>query len=206
MLPFPSAPREIPFMTIPDAWPVLWRAAADNLDLFGILGICFGFATGLMPQRRLILLTSTACGLCFSIHFLQLGSSTGMAMNLISAVQCLLAVRFVTESGRPVWLNGAFAAAFILAIAMTVSTWNGWPSGFACLATLLATAARLQSSAQALRMLLIGASLLWASHNVLVGSVCGLTCDCLGLVGLSVALLRGQAATRRLPAALVPSI
>ena len=193
-------------MTIPDTWPVLWRSATENLDLFGLLGICFGFATGLMPQRRLILLTSAACGLCFSAHFLRLGSSTGMAMNLISVAQSLVAARYITASGRPAWLNGAFAAAFLLTIALTVSTWNGLPSAFACLAALLSTTARLQSSSQVLRLLLIGAGLFWASHNMLVGSVCGLTCDCLALLGLSVALLRHHAATRRFPATLVPSV
>lgn len=201
--PFPARP---PFMTLPDAWPVLWHAAADNLDLFGLLGICLGFATGLMPQRRMILLTSAACGLCFSVHFLRLGSSTGMAMNLISVAQSLLAARYVTASGRPVWLNAAFAAAALLAITLTVSTWNGWPSAFAGLAALLAAAARLQSSSQALRVLLIGAGLLWASHNVLVGSVCGLTCDCLGLIALIAAFLREHAFSRRLRFTAVPSL
>jgi Bacterial inner membrane protein len=189
----------MPFL---EAWPAFFRAAAGNLDLFGLLGLSFGFATGLMPRRRLILLSSAVCSLCFSIHFLRLGSPTGMAMNLIGVVQSLLAARFVTERGRPAWLAAVFAAAFLLAAILTLATWNGLPSVFAGLATLVSTAARLQSSPQTMRLLLIGSGLGWASHNALVGSVCGLTCDCLGLIGFTVAFLRERGANRRPQASL----
>src|ERR1700710_906434 len=127
----------MPFL---EAWPAFLRAAAANLDLFGLLGLSFGFAAGLMPKRRLILLSSAACSICFSVHFLRLGSPTGMAMNLIGVVHCLLAARFVTERARPSWLDAVFAASFLLAAVLTVATWNGLPSIFAGVATLVSTA------------------------------------------------------------------
>ncbi|CAO4193925.1 YgjV family protein [Methylorubrum extorquens] len=187
----------MPFL---EAWPAFLRAAAASLDLFGLLGLGFGFATGLMPRRHLILLSSAACSLCFAVHFLRLGSPTGMAMNLIGVLQCLLAARFVGVRGRPAWLDLVFAATFLLAAVLTVATWNGLPSIFAGLATLVSTMARLQSSSQTMRFLLIGSALGWASHNVMVGSVCGLTCDCLGLIGFTVAALREHGIVRQ-PAA-----
>jgi hypothetical protein len=120
-----------------------------------------------------------------------------MAMNLIGVLQCLLAARFVGERGRPAWLDLVFAATFLLAAVLTVATWSGLPSIFAGLATLVSTMARLQSSPQAMRLLLIGSALGWASHNVMVGSVCGLTCDCFGLIGFIVAALREQGIGRQ---------
>jgi hypothetical protein len=193
----------MPFL---EAWPAFVRAAAANLDLFGLLGLSFGFITGLMPKRRLILLSSAACSICFSVHFLRLGSPTGMAMNLIGVVQCLLAARFVTERARPSWLDTVFAVSFLLAAVLTVATWNGLPSVFAGVATLVSTAARLQSAPQTMRLLLIGSGLGWASHNMLVGSVCGLTCDCLGLMGFTVAFLRELSTSRRLQSSLAASL
>jgi hypothetical protein len=193
----------MPFL---EAWPAFGRAAAANLDLFGLLGLSFGFITGLMPKRRLILLSSAACSICFSVHFLRLGSPTGMAMNLIGVVQCLLAAQFVTERARPAWLDVAFAASFLLAAVLTVATWNGLPSVFAGVATLVSTSARLQSAPQTMRLLLIGSGLGWASHNMLVGSVCGLTCDCLGLIGFTVAFLRKLTASRRPQSSLAASL
>ncbi|MBE7197069.1 MAG: YgjV family protein [Parafilimonas terrae] len=189
-------------MLSPDVWAALARAAADHLDLFGLPGLAFGFATGLMPQRRLILLSSAACGLCFSVHFLRLGSPTGAAMNLIAVAQSLLAARFVTLHGRPPWLDAVFAGTFVLAVILTVATWTGLPSVFAGLAALVATTARLQASPQTMRLLLIGAALSWASHNILMGSVYGLTCDCLGLLGFTASYLRTRATTRPSLAAL----
>ena len=189
----------MPFL---EASSALLRAAAGNLDLFGLLGLVCGLATGLMPNRRLILLSSAVCSVCFAIHFLRLGSTTGMAMNLIGITQSLLAVCFVTERGRPPWLGAAFALTFLLAAGLTLSTWNGWPSALAGIGTLISTAARLQASPQVMRGFLMGSSLCWASHNLLVGSVCGLTCDCLGLIAFSLATLREHAVARRSTAAL----
>jgi hypothetical protein len=184
----------MPFL---EASSALVLAAAGNLDLFGLLGLVCGLATGLMPNRRLILLSSAVCSICFSIHFLRLGSTTGMAMNLIGVAQCLLAARYVTARRYPFWLSPAFALTFLLAAGLTLSTWNGWPSALAGIGTLISTAARLQSSPQNMRGLLMGSSLCWASHNLLVGSVCGLTCDCLGLIAFSLATLREHAVARR---------
>lgn len=191
-------------MLSPDAWPALARAAAGHLDLFGLLGLAFGFATGLMPQRRLILLSSAACSLCFSVHFLRLGSPTGTAMNLLGVVQSLLAARFVSARGRPAWLDAVFAGTFVLAALLTLATWNGLPSVLAGAATLVSTAARLQASPQTMRLLLIGAALGWASHNILMGSVYGLTCDCLGLLGFTTSYWRTRVANRPALAALDP--
>ena len=43
---------------------------------------------------------------------------------------------------------------------------------------------------QPMRFLFLGASLCWGGHNLLVGSVFGLTCDVLTIFGLVIALLR----------------
>ena len=184
-------------MMIQETWPVLLRAALGTLDLFGLLGLLCGLATGLMPTRRLILLSSALCGVCFSLHFLRLGSTTGMAMNLIGVTQSLLAARYITARGCPPWLGAAFAVTFLLAAGLTLTTWNGWPSAFAGIGTLVSTTARLQAAPQTMRGLLIASSLCWAAHNLMVGSVCGLTCDCLGLIGFVVAALREHAVSRR---------
>ncbi|CAO4164633.1 YgjV family protein [Methylorubrum extorquens] len=85
-------------MTLPESWLALPRAASGTLDLFGLLGLLCGLATGLMPTRRLILLSSALCSVCFSLHFWRLGSTTGMAMNLIGVTQSLLAARSATRA------------------------------------------------------------------------------------------------------------
>jgi hypothetical protein len=179
-------------MGILDYCSAYWMAAQANLDVFGAMGLAFGFATSLMPRRTMILLTSAACGVCFGAHYLHLGSFTGMAMSAISVAQSLLAARFITAEGRPTWLSNAFAASMLLVVGLTLLTWNGWPSAFAGAGALFATAARIQASSHNMRVLLLCATLCCAGHNTIVGSVCGLTCDILAIAGFTLTMARSS--------------
>ncbi|CAO4156485.1 YgjV family protein [Methylorubrum thiocyanatum] len=171
-----------------------WHAARDHLDLFGSLGLCLGFAGGMMPRRSLILFTSAACSACFALHFLQLGAQTGTAMCLVSVMQSVVAARWIGAESRAPWVAPLFVASSLVAMGLTLATWNGWPSACAGLGSLLATTARLQADPQAMRRLFLGSSSCWALHNTLVGSVFGLTCDLLTLTALVIALVRGGSA------------
>ena len=177
-------------MSFLDISSAVWLAAQANLDAFGAMGLAFGFSTSLMPRRTMILMCSAACGVCFSAHYLHLGSTTGMAMSAISVAQSLLAARFVTSHGRPTWLNAVFAVSMVMVAWLTLMTWNGWPSAFAGTGALFATAARLQASSQAMRLLLVCATLCCVGHNAIVGSVCGLTCDVLAVSGFALTMAR----------------
>ncbi|MDV2983931.1 UNVERIFIED_CONTAM: YgjV family protein [Methylobacteriaceae bacterium AG10] len=171
-----------------------WNAAREHLDLFGSLGLCLGFVGGMMPRRSLILVTSAACSACFALHFLQLGAQTGTAMCLVSVMQSLVAARWIGPDARAAWVAPLFLASSLVALGLTLATWNGWPSACAGLGSLLATTARLQRNAQAMRRVFLGASSCWVIHNTLVGSVFGLTCDLLTITALVIALVRGGAA------------
>lgn len=167
-----------------------YTLAAAHLDLFGSLGLSLGFIAGFMPRRRWMLLASAACAACFGAHYLTLGALTGTAMCAISVLQSLVSLRCVGVPGRSRWVRPLFAASTLAAACLTAATWNGWPSACAAVGTLLATGARLHEAPQVMRLLFLGASLSWAGHNLLVGSVFGLTCDVLTILGLVIALLR----------------
>ena len=176
-----------------------WHAsAAAHLDLFGSLGLGLGFTAGIMPRRDRMLLASAACAACFGAHYLTLGALTGMAMCAIAVMQSLVSLLCVGAPGRSHWVRSLFAASTLAAAGLTVATWNGWPSACAALGTLLATTARLNAAPQVMRLLFLGASLCWAGHNLLVGSVFGLTCDVLTILGLAIALLRALQPARPL--------
>jgi hypothetical protein len=179
-------------MSPPDNFSAFWAAAQANMDAFGAMGLAFGFATSVMPRRLMILMCSAAFGVCFSAHYLHLGSTTGMAVSVIAVAQSLLAARFITSNGRPAWLNPAFAASMLMITGLTLMTWNGWPSAFAGTGALFATAARLQASSQAMRVLLVCATLCCVGHNLIVGSVCGLTCDVLVISGFALTMVRSN--------------
>jgi hypothetical protein len=169
---------------------VWYASAVAHLDLFGSLGLCLGFTAGIMPRRNRILLASAACAAAFGVHYLTLGALTGTAMCAISILQSLVSLTCLGRPGRSGWVAPLFATSTLAAAGLTVATWNGWPSACAALGTLLATGARLNAAPQPMRLLFLGASLCWAGHNLLVGSVFGLTCDLLTIFGLGIALLR----------------
>lgn len=139
-----------------------------------------------------MLLASAACAVCFALHFLRIGALTGAAMCGIAVVQTLISAQAIGPGRRAPWVAPLFAGSFLAAAGMMLATWSGWPSACAGLGTLLATVARLQGEAGTMRRLFVGASLCWAVHNGLVGSVFGLTCDLLTLTGLGIALLRQE--------------
>ncbi len=139
-----------------------------------------------------MLLTSAACATAFGFHFLKLGALTGTAMCAVSMLQSLVAATAIGPDRRAAFVAPLFAATSLLAACLTLTTWNGWPSACAGIGALLATAARLQGDARAMRHLFLGASLSWAGHNLLVGSVFGLTCDVLTMSGLAIALARAE--------------
>ena len=169
------------------AW---YDLAGTHLDIFGSLGLTLGFLAGLMPRRPWMLAGSAACAACFGAHYLKLGALTGAAMCAVAVVQSLVSLTCLGALSRTGWVHPLFAATTLLAAWLTITTWNGTPSACAAVGTLLATAARLQAAPQTMRLLFLGASLCWAGHNLLVGSVFGLTCDLLTLLGLGIALWR----------------
>lgn len=173
-----------------------WKAAEVHLDIFGMMGLCLGFAAGIMPRRSWMLLASAACATSFGFHFLNLGAFTGTAMCAVSVLQSLVAAQAIGPERRAGFVMPLFAATSLLAAWLTLTTWNGWPSACAGLGALLATAARLQGEARLMRYLFLGASLSWAGHNLLVGSVFGLTCDVLTMSGLAIALARAERPAR----------
>jgi len=181
-------------MIIHDLLAGPWVQATAHLDAFGLLGMTLCIAASLARARSAILLTGAAGGACFGLHYLGLGSPTGSLMCLISVAQNLAAARFARH-GAPRWLVAAFVGSAALALALTASTWTGWPSGFAAAGALLATAARLQGEASRMRLLFVASTACWCGHDFGVGSACALACEALTMAGFTLALLRDACRT-----------
>ncbi len=164
-------------------------AALPSLEPFGALAVAAGLSAALMPRRGLILGLSAICSALFCAHYLVIGSTTGAAMCVISALQSLAGLRIGDGPARR-WIVPFFVATSAAAVALTVATWNGWPSLLAGSGALLATAGRLQGDAQRVRTLFLASGVVWFGHNLAVGSTFGMACDVLTLGSLSLALWR----------------
>jgi hypothetical protein len=75
---------------------------------------------------------------------------------------------------------------------VTVTTFAGLPSLLAQTGSLFTATGRLQRSTQSIRWLFLAAEVFWTSHNLIVGSVWGLTSDTMGVTMLVLGLWRGR--------------
>jgi hypothetical protein len=153
-------------------------------NLCGAVGVTLGCAWPFLGSRYAILLCQSVGAAAFGLHFLLLGSGTGAVMCAVSLVQALAA----TWRVRRAVLVAIFALTGAVAALSTWATWHGLPSVFAAVGLLFATFGRLLRDGQHMRCAFVGCSAAWVGHNLLMGSMFGLTCDALTLTSLAVGL------------------
>jgi Bacterial inner membrane protein len=149
------------------------------------------FATWpLFRARWTMLMAYIGNNLGFAVHYALLGEWTAVAMNGLMGVQTVVAIMLVRQP-RLRWAY--YALMPVLALA-SVLTWQGLPSFFSTAAVTLSTIGRIQTNERALRVLLLASTPLWAVHDLIVGSLPGLTADVLSMaIGATMLLLRSPA-------------
>jgi hypothetical protein len=154
----------------------------------GALGVLANVAWPLQRERRVILALQCTGASLFGLHYLLLGAPTAAAMCVASIVQGVAAV---TISRRWLLLS-IFGATIAAGMTVTVTAFMGPPSVLAQTGSLFTATGRLQRSAQSIRWCFLAAEVFWTSHNLIVGSVWGLTSDTMGVTMLVLGLWRGR--------------
>jgi len=168
---------------------LLAHPAANAL---GALGMAMGILWPFFRARTAMLAVQVLGGSFFACHFFLIGAPTGAAMNLLGALQALLAIPLGTRPGFRV----IYLISLPLIAAGLILTWTGLPSILAGLALALVSIGRYQTRLIPFRALLAGSIPLWFAHNFLVGSVPGMCSDLLsgtsGLVALGREIRRAR--------------
>jgi hypothetical protein len=152
------APRESRHVTLP----------ADLFSPAQWLGyLAFAFGVGCFLQRddhRFKFFMALEC-LSYVLHFALLGVPTAVASSLVSLARSLVAMR--TQS--------PWAAAGFVALLLVLGVWlySGWVSMLPLAASCIGTLALFLLRGIAMRVVMLGGTLLWIVNNVLVGSVGG---------------------------------
>lgn len=163
--------------------------AATPADIVGGCAVALGCSWPLYRSRGRILGVQCIGAMLFGVHYILLGAPTGAAVALAAAVQAVAAAML-----REGWMKrGVFALTVLAGLIVTVTNFAGLPSLFAQGGAFVTTAGRLQRSAQAMRWFFLAASAFWVTHNLLVGSVWGLTADSLSVSMLAVGIWRERA-------------
>lgn len=181
-------------------WFDFISAYLNAAALFGAMAVAATLIWPFCSGRCTILSIQCVGAGAFALHFLLIGSGTAAITSLIALIQLLAAA--TSQSRSQLWLiYSTSGIALILAIVMT---WNGLPTIFAGIGSLLAAVARLQQSAARMKAGFLISAPFWVTHNFLVGSIFGLTVDVVSTTSLVVALCRiGFRAIRTNPAAML---
>lgn len=164
-------------------------ATVSPATLAGAMAVLVNASWPVLRDRRAILALQCAGATLFGLHYWLLGAPTASAMCAASVIQGVSAV-FV---GSRVLRLSIFGATILAGLATTVAMFTGLPSMLAQTGALLTATGRLQREPQAIRWCFLAAEVFWISHNILVGSVWGLTSDTLGVTMLVIGLWRGRA-------------
>jgi hypothetical protein len=121
-----------------------------------------------------------------TLHFVLIGAETAATTSIIALAQLLAAA--IVQNRRQLWL--IYGASGIALVCATVTTWDGLPSILASIGSLLAMVARLQQSTTFMKAGFLISAPFWAMHNIMVGSVFGLTVDVVSTASIIAALCR----------------
>ena len=158
--------------------------AATPVNVMGAAGVSLGASWALLRHRPTVFLCQALGSACFGIHYVLLGSATGAVMCAISMLQSLMA-RGGPSGG---WRTRVQMASLGVILIATYVTWLGLPSLAAALGSSFATIGRLQRDLQRMRLFFLACSLLWAVHNLLVGSRFGNASDIMTISGIAIGL------------------
>ncbi|HVJ33396.1 MAG TPA: YgjV family protein [Terriglobia bacterium] len=160
----------------------------------GLLGMFCLAVFPLFRSRQAMLLIYICNNFAFILHYGLLQNWTAAAMNLVLALQTVIALHIAAARYRWVY----YALMPVLA-AMVAATWAGTPSLLAGMAAMFSTFGRMQRGEFPLRLLMLMAMPFWVAHDILVASMPGLIADLLsiatGLVMLYRRCLRETAGT-----------
>lgn len=153
------------------------------IQLVGLLAMLLGVTSVQWKHRSYILLTQVSASIMWVVHFLLLGALSGAAMNAVGGVRSVVFLR----KKRPRWLLWCLLA---VVVAVGGLTWQGPLSILPTCGMLAGTLALWQQDEQRIRRLLLLASPLWFSYNLLVGSYAGIANELILITSILVALWR----------------
>lgn len=142
---------------------VITDHAAWICALFGMA--CYA-AWSVFRTRSMMLLIQLGALIGFSLHYALLGVATAAAVNALGAVQIAASLLLGTRPSLR-WVGYALAAVMVAA---SVFTWQGVVSALAVTGMVLVAVGRVQTNADAMRLIVLASCPLWLAHDLVVES------------------------------------
>ncbi len=144
-------------------------------NLLGFSGVALNVLWPFLRGRTAMLWGQALGAFLFGLHYVLVGAYTGSIMATLAGLQAVLAIPLGTRPGfRKIYLGMLPVIALGLAL-----SWQGWPSVFASIAMAVTSIGRYQTEVLRFRALLLACVPFWTGHNLIVGSIPGLSSDAL---------------------------
>ena len=155
----------------------------------GGLAVVLGFISFQMKSSGKLILLQAATSLVFALHYLLIGASTAMALNLLAVVKNTCYYFRRKKGSKNLFLPIFFTA---LVIVTGVLTWEGWHSLILTAGLTVLSLALAFLDAQRVRYSMLIKSPLCLIYNVISLSIGGIVYECAVLISSLIAIFANR--------------
>lgn len=156
-------------------------------QLLGVVAVILGFVSFQMKTPGGVLIFQTSTALVFSAHYLLIGATSAMALNLFGAVKCLLYFFRDRRGSKSVFEPILFT---VLELLIGIFTWEGWYSIFIVSGLAIDSISLALPDAQKMRYCMFVKSPLCLIYNAIVLSGGGVVYECAVLISSAIGIIK----------------
>lgn len=156
-------------------------------QIVGVIAVVITFLSYQTNKAKKLLLVQTLATCAFSVHYLLIGATTGLAMNLVAILRNLV---FYHQDKK--FFSGSYWK-WIFAVLMTVAgvlNWQGWYSIFIVLGIAINTLCLSSPSPQFVRKSILVTSPMVMTYDIFVLSFGGVVNEAVAIVSSIVGIVR----------------
>ena len=161
-------------------------------QVFGVIAIALGFLSYQMKTAGRILLLQALTGVVFAVHYLMIGAITGMAMNIVCFVRCIV-YYFRNKKGSSEKISPIIFALIMAVIG--IITWDAWYSVFVFSGILINTICMAFADPQKVRASILVTSPLVLVYDVFAWSFGGAVYESVAIISAAVGIVRNRKRT-----------
>lgn len=158
-------------------------------QIFGVIAIALGFLSYQMKTQEKLILMQALTGFVFIIHYLMIGAVTGMAMNIVGLVRCI--VYYFRNKKRSDEKVTPIIFAIIMGL-IGILTWETWYSVFVFFGLIINTLCLAFSDPQKVRASILVTSPLVIIYDAFALSFGGIVYESVAIISALIGILRNR--------------
>lgn len=155
----------------------------------GVAAVVLGFFSYQMKTAEKLLTFEIIVAFIFAAHYFFIGAPTAMALNLLSAVQCIFYYFRTKRKVKSMVIPIIFT---VLIIISGILTWEGWYSLFIMVGLAVYSLAIAMPDAQMIRYAMFIKSPLCLAYNSIVFSIGGIVYECTVLLSSIIGIIKNR--------------